>query len=144
MTFYLLRTGADDNVWFTLSILSLNMLFIATIIEFVGNRFLFLLLTVIMTFDFYLRLNSLSLDLGILGSVLESNRGEALEHMKIIVAIRYVKIIVFFILVFLSFHITLGKVGKSFSLIMLILFSSILITKFYSLHNNKKTTYLNE
>ncbi len=90
------------------------MLFIATIIEFVGNRFLFLLLTVIMTFDFYLRLNSLSLDLGILGSVLESNRGEALEHMKIIVAIRYVKIIVFFILVFLSFHITLGKVGKSF------------------------------
>ncbi|SBS63413.1 hypothetical protein VHE8714_01723 [Vibrio splendidus] len=97
-----------------------------------------------MTFDFYLRLNSLSLDLGILGSVLESNLGEALEHMKIIVAIRYVKIIVFFILVFLSFHITLGKVGKSFSLIMLILFSSILITKFYSLHNNKKTTYLNE
>ncbi|MEZ8383581.1 hypothetical protein AB6C98_07775 [Vibrio splendidus] len=144
MTFYLLRTGADDNVWFTLSILSLNMLFIATIIEFVGNRFLFLLLTVIMTFDFYLRLNSLSLDLGVLGSVLESNRGEALEHIKSIVAIRYVKIIVFFILVFLSFHITLGKVGKSFSLIMLILFSSILITKFYSLHNNKNTTYLNE
>ena len=144
MTFYLLRTGADDNVWFTLSILSLNMLCIATIIAFVGNRFVFLLLTVIMTFDFYLRLNSLSLDLGVLGSVLESNRGEALEHIKIISVITYVKITIFSILLFLSFNITLGKVGKSFSLIMLILFSSILITKFYSLHDNKKTTYLNE
>ncbi|MEO9495112.1 MAG: sulfatase-like hydrolase/transferase [Vibrio splendidus] len=144
MTFYLLITGADDNVWFTLSILSLNMLCIATIIAFVGNRFVFLLLTVIMTFDFYLRLNSLSLDLGVLGSVLESNRGEALEHIKSISVITYVKIIIFSILLFLSFHITLGKVGKPFSLIMLILFSSILITKFYSLHDNKKTTYLNE
>lgn len=126
MTFYLLRTGVDDNVWFTLSILSLNILFIATIIAFVGNRFVFLLLTVIMTFDFYLRLNSLSLDLGVLGSVLESNRGEAIEHIQSISVITYVKIIIFSILLFLSFNITLGKVGKSFSLIMLILFSSIL------------------
>ncbi|MDH5952498.1 PE--lipooligosaccharide phosphorylethanolaminetransferase, partial [Vibrio crassostreae] len=84
------------------------MLFIATIIAFVGNRFVFLLLTVIMTFDFYLRLNSLSLDLGVLGSVLESNRGEVLEHIKSISAVTYLKIIIFFILVFLSFHITLG------------------------------------
>ncbi|WP_237668401.1 hypothetical protein [Vibrio toranzoniae] len=44
----------------------------------------------------------------------------------------------------MSFNITLGKVGKSFPLIMLILFSSILVTKFYSLHDNEKKTYLNE
>ncbi|NAZ47391.1 sulfatase-like hydrolase/transferase [Vibrio toranzoniae] len=120
------------------------MLFIATIIAFFGNRFVFLLLTVIITFDFYLRLNSLSLDLGVLGSILESNQSEALEHIKNISLITYVKVITFYTLVFLSFNITLGKVGKSFPLIMLILFSSILVTKFYSLHDNEKKTYLNE
>ncbi|MFA0012597.1 sulfatase-like hydrolase/transferase [Vibrio lentus] len=120
------------------------MLVIATIIAFVGNKFVFLLLTVIMTFEFYLRLNSINLDLGVLGSILESNQGEALEHIKNISLITYVKIIIFSTLVFLSFNITLRKVGKSFSLIMLILFSSILVTKFYSLYDNKKKTYINE
>lgn len=144
MTFYLLRTGTDDEVWLTLTILSLNMLFIATIIAFVGNRLVFLLLTVIMTFDFALRLNSFNLDVGVLGSILESNRGEALEYIKNISITMCTKIVLFFLIVFLSFNMALGKVRKSFSIIMMTIFSSILVAKMYNLHDSDKITYLNE
>ncbi|PMH23747.1 PE--lipooligosaccharide phosphorylethanolaminetransferase [Vibrio lentus] len=120
------------------------MLFIVTIIALVKSKLVLFLIAAVMSFDFFLRINTVSLDLGILGSILDSNVSESLEYLGNINKFIYIKTLLFFYLFFLSLKITIGKINLGFYAIMLLVFSSIIITNLYKSSNISKTKYIHK